>query len=69
MASSAVTSFYSTLGSAFGQKGCNPGRQLALAPCPFDGKVLLLVDAEAMYSDDDSSLKPWLATPAVPKKG
>jgi hypothetical protein len=48
---------------------CDSGRQLALAPCPFDGKELLLVDAEAVYSDDASLLQPWLATPALPKKG
>ena len=27
---------------------CNSGRQSASAPCPFDGKELLLVDAEAV---------------------
>jgi hypothetical protein len=30
---------------------CNSGRQSASAPCPFDGKELLLVDAEAVSSD------------------
>ena len=51
----------------------NPGRQSASAPCPFDAKELLLVDAEPIYSDDAtpeaSPLEPWLATLAVPKKG
>jgi len=51
---------------------CNAGRQSASAPCPFDGKELLLVDAEPVNSDDAtpdaSSWQRWLATPAVPKK-
>jgi hypothetical protein len=51
----------------------NAGRQSAFAPCPFDGKELLLVDAELVNSNDAtpdaSPMQPWLATPAVPKKG
>lgn len=35
---------------------CNSGRQSASAPCPFDGKELLLVDSEPVNA-------------AVPKKG
>jgi len=50
-------------------KCCNPGRQSASAPCPFDGKELLLVDAEPVNSNDASPFQPCLATPAVPKKG
>jgi hypothetical protein len=52
---------------------CKAGRQSASAPCPFDGKELLLVDAETVNSNDAtpdaSPLLPCLATPAVPKKG
>jgi carbon storage regulator CsrA len=46
----------------------NSGRQSASAPCPFDGNELLLVDSEAVYSDDASPLKPYLATPTAAKK-
>jgi hypothetical protein len=43
---------------------CNSGRQSASAPCPFDGKELLLIDAEAvLYSDYADLLQ------ALPKKG
>jgi hypothetical protein len=31
---------------------CNPGRQRAFAPCPFDGQELLLDDAEPAHADD-----------------
>jgi hypothetical protein len=42
---------------------CNPGRQAADAPCPFDGRELLLEDAPAV---DDG---PSLTDRSVPKKG
>jgi hypothetical protein len=42
---------------------CNSGRQWASAPCPFDGKELLLQDATA-FEDSFS-----LAVRGVPKKG
>jgi hypothetical protein len=29
---------------------CNPGRQTASAPCPFDGRELLLEDAEPAHA-------------------
>jgi hypothetical protein len=45
----------------------NPGRQRASAPCPFDGKELLLEDADAAHADADNS--PSWATRGVPKKG
>ena len=48
---------------------CNPGRTSALAPCPFDGKELLLVDAEFVYSEDACSLQVSLATRPLPQKG
>jgi hypothetical protein len=38
------------------------GQKLASAPCPFDGKKLPLIDAEAVYFDDNF-LQP------LPKKG
>ncbi len=46
-------------------KCCNPGRQSVSvsAPCPFDGKELPLVDAEATYFVDDDFLQ------SLPKKG
>jgi hypothetical protein len=37
---------------------CNPGRLSASAPCPFDGKEFPLVEAEAVYFDDDDFLQP-----------
>jgi hypothetical protein len=42
---------------------CHPGRQWASAPCPFDGKELLLEDAPAI--EDSLSM----TIPGVPKKG
>ena len=42
---------------------CHPGRQSASSPCPFDGKELPLVEAEAVYFVDDDFLRP------LPKKG
>jgi hypothetical protein len=42
---------------------CDPGRQSASAPCPFDGKELLLEDAAAVED------RPWLTIRSVPKKG
>jgi hypothetical protein len=48
---------------------CNSGRPSASAPCPFDGKELPLVEAEAGYSDDAEFLEPSAATRLLPKKG
>jgi hypothetical protein len=52
---------------------CNPGRQTASAPCPFDGKELPLVDTEPVNSNDpmpdDGPWQPRWTTPGVPKKG
>jgi hypothetical protein len=49
---------------------CNPGRREASAPCPFDGRELLLEDAEPAHAADapveDS---PSWATRGVAKKG
>jgi hypothetical protein len=57
----------------FNGECCNSERQSASAPCPFDGKELLLVDAEPVNSidatPDASHLQPRFATPTVPKKG
>ena len=55
-----------------GGECCNSVRQSASAPCPFDGKELLLVDADSVIFNDatpDASYsEPVLVTPAVPKK-
>jgi hypothetical protein len=48
---------------------CHPGRQRADAPCPFDGKELLLEDAEPAHADDGGRASPSGATPGVPRKG
>jgi hypothetical protein len=44
---------------------CHSGRQSASAPCPFDGKELLLEDAVAATVGDGTAL----TIRGVPKKG
>jgi hypothetical protein len=46
---------------------CNPGRREEFAPCPFDGKELLL--EEATYGDDILEESRLWATRGLPKKG
>ena len=49
---------------------CNASRQTASAPCPFDGKELLLEDTDAAHADDATvEDAPSWATRALPKKG
>jgi hypothetical protein len=48
---------------------CHPGRQLVSAPCPFDGKELLLEDAEAVHTNDGQAGSDSWTTRDLPKKG
>jgi hypothetical protein len=47
---------------------CNPSRQGASAACPFDGKELLLEDAEPAFACD-AVVNHASATRGLPKKG
>jgi hypothetical protein len=48
---------------------CNPHRQWASAPCPFDDTELLLEDAEPAYADDATEGSHSWETRGLPKKG